>query len=85
MHTLHECCFSLAIFSVFKREKWEEELKGVVSVFCSFGLLRSILSMLLCPAASLSVSCYSEQAAACPRTYREAVVGHVRDRCSPKS
>ncbi|KAJ6953832.1 hypothetical protein NC652_005536 [Populus alba x Populus x berolinensis] len=25
------------------------------------------------------------KAAACPRTYREAVVGHVRDRCSPKS
>jgi hypothetical protein len=26
------------------------------------------------------------QAAACPRTYQEAVVGgHVRDRCSPKS
>ncbi|KAJ6920486.1 hypothetical protein NC651_014163 [Populus alba x Populus x berolinensis] len=67
-------------FLFFKREKWEGEVKAFVSVFCSFSLSRSILSMLLCHVGSLS-------GAACPGTFQGAavIVGYAVDICSPKS
>ncbi|KAJ6399304.1 hypothetical protein OIU77_019946 [Salix suchowensis] len=48
-------------FLFFKRERWEAEAKAIVSVFCTFSLLMSILSMLLCHAVSLPVSCSFER------------------------